>query len=197
MTQFLRGLPLLVAAGLLAGPAFAQQAQPAAPGLGGAPVAGVCLLSREAIFANAKVAQAATQRLKELSDQAQAEIDAERKPLDADLKAFQAEAARLSPDQRRDREQDLAAKLQPIQARAAQRSREIEATRAKVLERISKEAEPVIAAVYQQKKCGLLFDRNALIGGNMANDLTQAVVQGLDAKITTIAFGRESLPAAN
>lgn len=174
----------------------APAAKPAAnPGLGGPVVPGVCLLSREAIFANAKVSQAANARLKQLADEAQAEVDNERRPLDAELQSFQNDAAKLPADQRQAREQALAQKLQPIQVKAAQRGREIELTRAKALERIANEAEPVIAQVYKSKNCGLLVDRSSVLGGNMANDLTSAVVQGLDAKITTITFNRETLPA--
>jgi hypothetical protein len=53
----------------------------------------------------------------------------------------------------------------------------------------------VIAAAYKARGCGLLFDRNSILGGNMAGDITAAVIQGLDAKITTITFEREVLPA--
>src|SRR3546814_8745680 len=75
-----------------------------------------------------------------------------------------------------------------------QRRLEIDATNAKALERILTEAQPVIAQVYRTKNCGLLVDRNSVVGGNMTNDLTAAVIQGLDAKISTISFNRETLP---
>ena len=157
-------------------------------------IAGVCLLSREAVFANAKIGVAATARLQQLATEAQAEVDTERRPIDADLTAFRAEAPRLTADQRQAREQALAARLAPVQAKAQQRSREIDATRAKALERISTEAQPVIAQVYRQRNCGLLFDRSTALGGNFTNDLTAAVVQALDARISTINFNREILP---
>jgi Skp family chaperone for outer membrane proteins len=121
-------------------------------------------------------------------------VDAERRPIEADLATFRTEAPRLTPEQRQTREQALAARLAPAQAKAQQRSREIDATRARALERISTEAQPVIADVYRQRNCGLLFDRNSALGGNFTNDLTAAVVQALDARISTITFNRESLP---
>ena len=37
--------------------------------------------------------------------------------------------------------------------------------------------------------------RAEVVAGNMANDLTPAVVQGLDAKMTTITFDLEPAPA--
>jgi Skp family chaperone for outer membrane proteins len=175
--------------------AQAQASTVAAPTLSEGPVvAGVCLISREAIFANAKVGQFASTRLKQLADAAEAEIETDRKPLEAEIKAFQAEAPKMSEAQHHTREQALGAKLQPVQAKAALRGREIEATRAKVMGRIADAAQPVIAQVFKQRACGLLLDRNTVLAGNMTNDLTPAVVQGLDAKISTIAFEREALP---
>lgn len=184
----------------IATPAAAQTAAPTAPpptnpGLGGPVIAGVCLLSREAVFANAKIGVAATTRLQQLAREAQAEVDTERRPIEADLAAFRTEAPRLTAEQRQTREQALTARLAPVQAKAQQRSREIDATRAKALERISTEAQPVIAQVYRQRNCGLLFDRNSALGGNFTNDLTSAVVQALDARISTITLNGETLPA--
>ena len=176
-------------------PAHAQNS--ASQSSSGPAVAGVCLLSREAIFANAKIGKAASARLKQLSDQAQAELDGERKPIDADVQAFRSQAASLSPDQRQTREQALSQRVQTMQAHAATVTKQVEATRVKVLARIAQDAQPVINSVYQSKGCGLLLDRNVVLGGNMSNDLTAVVVQGVDAKVTTISFDLEAPPAGN
>lgn len=194
----------LCAALLTAMPAFAQTiggaqpapsaqpaAQPQGQPLGGPVVAGVCLLSREAIFANAAVGKAASARLNELTRAAQAEVDAKRTPLEAEAKALEGQSDSAQTRQRREA---LGTRWQALQLEAAHGSREIEATRAKALERIANEAQPVIAQVYGQKRCGLLFDRGAALGGNFANDLTADVVRGLDARIQTITFERERLP---
>jgi Skp family chaperone for outer membrane proteins len=183
-------------------PAAAAAAQPAgtptyqAQPLGGALIQGICLLAREAVIANAAIGKAANERLQQLAKAAQAEIDADRQPLLAEFKDFQAENAKLGADQRRQREATFAARFQPIQAKTEQRNREIEATRLKAYQRIINEAQPVIASAYRQNGCGLLLDRNIALGGNFGNDLTADVVQGLDARIKTIAFERELLPAS-
>lgn len=78
-----------------------------------------------------------------------------------------------------------------VLAREAQAEVDAERT---ALERIANEAQPVIAQAYHQKRCGLLIDRNSVLGGNVSNDLTPMVVRGLDAKITTITFDLEALP---
>lgn len=166
-------------------------AAPAAQPLGGPVVAGVCLLSREAIFANALVGKAASARLQELTRAAQAEIDGQRPALETEARALEGQP---DNDANRQRRAALATRWQALQTQAAHSSSEIEATRAKALERIATEAQPVIAQVYGQKNCGLLFDRGAALGGNFANDLTGDVVRALDARIQTISFDRERLP---
>lgn len=186
----------LITAALLIGAAVpmsvtAQTAgQPAGQPLGGPVVAGVCLLSREAVFANAAVGKAASARLAELTRTAQAEIDAERGPLETEAKALQGQPDNAPIRQKREA---LGTRWQALQGKAAHNSREIEATRAKAMERIALDTQPVIAQVYAQKKCGLLLDRGAALGGNFANDLTADVVRGVDAKVKTITFERERL----
>lgn len=177
----------------LIAPGFAQTATPvpATQPLGGPLVPGVCLLSREAIYANAAVGKAATARLQELARAAQAEIDGERTPLEAEVKALDGQPDNAQTKQRREA---VATRWQALQAKAAHNSREIEATRVKALQRIATDAQPAIAQVYGQKKCGLLLDRNAALGGNLGNDLTADVVKTLDAKVQTITFERERLP---
>jgi Skp family chaperone for outer membrane proteins len=167
----------------------------ATTGLGGTAVPGICFLSRQAVYANAKVGVAATARLQQLTQQAQAEVTAEQAPIDADLKAFQAEQAKLTPAQRDARQKALAPRVEAVRAKAQLRSREIEATREKALARISDMAQPVLTQAYTAKKCGVLMDRAGVLGGNLTNDLTPDVVRGLDAKATTITFDRETLPA--
>jgi Skp family chaperone for outer membrane proteins len=180
---------------LAAGPALAQATAPAAQPLGGPAVPGVCLLSQQAVLANAKIGQAATARLKQIADAADAEIAAARTPIEADAKALQSQAAGLKPAELQTRQQALAARVQTLQQTAEQRRREIELTREKAVAEIAGDAQPVIAAVYKAHACGLLVDRNSVLGGNMSGDLTPDVVKGLDAKITTITFERAALPA--
>ncbi|MGF7148498.1 Skp family chaperone for outer membrane proteins [Sphingomonas zeicaulis] len=191
-----RGLATAALVTLAAAPAVQAQAQPAAPSLGGPVIPGLCLLSIDTMIATSKVGVATEARLKELATQAQTEVDTQRRPVEAEIKAFQAAAAGLKPEDRAARQRALATKLQPIEAVAQQRTRELQATRAKALQRISTDAQPVIAQVYKQKNCGLLINRGTVLGGNTTNDLTAAVVQGLDAKVSTVSFNREVLPAA-
>lgn len=186
--SILAALTLAAVAGA-ALPAAAQQAQP----LGGPVIPGVCLLSREAVFANAAAGKAASARLQDLAAVAQTEIETERQPLEAELRALESQPDNAA---RRQRAETLAGQWQALQQKAAHASQEVEATRAKAMERIANEAQPAIAQVYAAKACGLLLDRNSALGGNFANDLTADVVRALDGRLSTITFDRERLPQA-
>lgn len=188
-TRFIFAAMTLAAVAGAALPAAAQQAQP----LGGPVIPGVCLLSREAVFANAAAGKAASARLQELAAVAQTEIETERQPLEAQLRALEGQPDNAA---RRQRAETLAGQWQALQQKAAHASQEVEATRVKAMERIANEAQPAIAQVYAAKSCGLLLDRNSALGGNFANDLTADVVQALDARLSTITFERERLPLA-
>jgi Skp family chaperone for outer membrane proteins len=185
----------LVVALSTAGAASAQTAPPATPRLGGPLIPGLCILGRDALFANSKVGVAANARLKALTDQVQAELDRERVAIETDAKALDAQAATLKPDDLKTRRSTLAARMTALQRKAAQRSSELEATRVKATERLGAEAEPVVAQVYKTRNCGALISREAMMGANPDMDITLAAIQALDARITTISFEREVAPA--
>ena len=166
-------------------------------GLGGNAVPGVCLLAKPAVLEHSKIGIAATTRLEQIARDAQAEIAAARAPIEADRKAYQADGAKLTAAQRQQREHAIAERVQALEQMARQRAREIEATRRKAQLRILSEMQPVVEHAYQARGCGLLIDRASVLGGNMANDLTPSVLQGLDARITTISFDRESVAVAS
>lgn len=177
----------LGAAGLSATP-IAVMAQST---LTGPVVPGVCLVSQEGVFANAKIGLAATARLRQLAQAPADALNAERAQIVADAKTLDAQKGSLTAAQFRERQQTLVERDQAYQAKFQGLDRQIEATRQKALGQIAEAAQPVIAQVYQAHGCGLLFAREAVLGGNMSNDLTAAVVEGLDAKVTTIIFDLE------
>jgi Skp family chaperone for outer membrane proteins len=188
-------LALGLAAPSLAAAQGAPAGAPNANALGGAAIPGLCMINTQAVAGNSKVGQSATARLQELQRQAQAEVNAEKTPLDAEIKALPSQKATLKPADYQAKEQALARRAQALQQKANARSAQIEITREKALGRISSEAQSVIAAVYKAHGCGLLIDRGSVLGGNLSNDLTPGVIQGLDAKISSITFDLEPLPA--
>lgn len=183
---------LIAAAGLSVTPVSHAQA---ANELGGSPVPGLCMLSREAVFAQSKVGQAASDRLNMLAQQARSELDTQRKPLDTDIQSFQQKAASLSETQRKQQGAALQQRMQTFKTEADEQNERIQLTRNKVLQQIGEDAQPFVNSSYKSHRCGLLINRDAVFGGNTTNDLTKDVVEGLDRKITAINFGLEPLPS--
>ena len=184
---------LITAAGLAVIPVSPAHA---ADELGGSPVAGVCLLSREAVFAQSKVGQVASERLGQLAEQARSQLTNQRTPLDTDIQSFQQKASSLNEADRNKQGAALQQRMQTFQAQASEQNERIQLTRAKVMQQIGQEAQPFIAASYKSHHCGLLLNRDtAVLGGNTSNDLTGEVVAALDRKITTISFNLEPLPS--
>jgi Skp family chaperone for outer membrane proteins len=190
--------PLLVASLVAVAGLSALSAAPAraVDNLGGSPVAGVCLLSRAAVFEQSKVGQSASQRLKQLATQSNSQLENQRKPIEADVQSFQQKAGSLTEAQRKEQGAALQQRMQGFQAQAGQLNQRIQLTRAKIMQNIGQQAEPIVSSTYKSHNCGLLLDRDSVLGGNMSNDLTGDVVKGLDGKITTLNFSLEPLPAA-
>ncbi|MEO8809290.1 MAG: OmpH family outer membrane protein [Rhodanobacter sp.] len=182
---------LITAAGLAVVPASPAHA---ADELGGSPVTGVCMLSREAVFAQSKVGKAASERLGQLAEQARSQLANQRKPIDADIQSFQQKAPTLTEAQRKEQGTALQQRMQTLQSQATEQNERIQLTRAKVMQKIGLDAQPIVASSYTSHRCGLLLNRDSVLGGNTSNDLTADVVQGLDRKITTMTFTLEPLP---
>lgn len=185
---------IMAAAGLSVAPVSTARA---AEDLGGNPVPGVCFLSREAVFAQAKVGEAASKRLQQLADQARTQLANQRKPIAADIQSFQETAPKLTEAQRKSQGDALQKRMQAFQAQAGELNQRVQLTRAKVMERIGVQAQPIVAELYKSHHCGLLLNRDSVLSGNMTNDLTDGVVQGLDRKMSTISFNLEPLPSGD
>ena len=164
---------------------------PAAPPPNGPAVAGVCLLSQEALIGRSRVGLAATQRLRDLAGQAQSSLAAEKTRLEARGRALEAKRATLTPLQLQAQGQAINQAAQALQARAGERSAQIEATKSKAYNAVILQAQPLIAQAYTAHACGLLLARETVLTGNMTNDLTGEIVAALDAKATPITFDLE------
>lgn len=190
--------PMMLFAMAMLGSAGAASAQTGADLLQGPPVPGVCMLSQQAVFANSKIGVAASARLHELATQEQSRLAAQGKPLQADIDAFRTKAASLKAADRDSQGEALDRRMNAFKASREQSLHDLEATRAYAMNKIGTLAQPILGSAFKANKCGLLLNRDAVLGGNTSNDLTTSVVRGLDAKVTTIQFDlQHAAPVAN
>jgi len=183
-----------------AAPAFAQApaATPAAPAAApavthGAPVPGLCIVSVENAIGASTVGKFVNTRLQQLVAQVNAELNAEKTSVDNDAKALDGQRATLDQNTFEQRAAALQVRANALQRKAQQRDQEIQATEQKAVNRVGVEMEPLIRQAYQAKQCSILINRNSIILGNPASDITPAVVTALNAKITQFTFDRERL----
>ncbi|MEI9891277.1 MAG: hypothetical protein WDN45_12690 [Caulobacteraceae bacterium] len=57
------------------------------------------------------------------------------------------------------------------------------------------EASPLVGDVVKQKSCAILLDANSVLAGNPTMDVSPAVIQALNVKLTQFDFDRERLDA--
>ena len=201
---------LTVAAGALAAfgiaaTAFAQTApapaRPAAPAVAPGPIiAGVCTFSNDRAIGTSLVGKAVGARLQQLSQAADAELRAERTRLETEKRSLEAQRATPTMTQEQIEQRALTYNQQAaaFERKAQLRVRELQATEQKQLQRVAQELQPLILQAYAERNCGLMVDRSVIYAANPAMDVTDIVVQKLNAKITTLTFERERLdqPAA-
>ena len=180
--------------------AFAQAAAPAAPAAPavthGPALPGVCTVSVEGAIATSTVGKYVQTRLQQIATQVEAELKAEQTAIQNEAKTLEGQRATLDQNTFETRAAALQVKANAYQRDEQQRSRELQATQQKALGRVYQELTPIVSQVYQQRQCSLLINRESVVLSNPSMDISQAVVTGLNAKITQFTFDRERLDQA-
>lgn len=189
---------LAAVAAVLASVASAQaQTAPAAPPVNHGPaIAGVCIVSIDGAIGSSTVGKYVQTRLQQIAQQVQTELSAEQTAIQNEAKTLEAQKATLDQGAFDQKNATLQVRAAALQRKAQLRERELQATQQKALGRVGQELEPVIRSSYQQAKCTVLIQRDAVVLANPAMDITTSVITGLNAKITQFAFDRERLDQA-
>jgi len=188
-----------VAALAAASAALAQApAAPAAatpPPTHGAPIPGLCVVDLDRVVATSTVGKYVQQRLQQIQQQANAEVNGENTQLQNDAKALDAQRATLDQTTFEQRGTAIQVRANALQRKVQQRERELQVTEQKALGRVIQESEGPVRQAYQQKGCSILVQHQAVLGVffNPAMDITPQVVTGLNAKVTQFPFERERL----
>ena len=201
MTRSHLGLTLFcVSAIAFAGQASAQTAQPKAAAAPetlptGPAIPGVCVLNNDGVVFGSAVGKFVVQRLQQLKSQSDSELTGESQTLKADAGALEGKKSTMPPDQFEQQGAAINLRANALQRKAQQREAELNQTEKKALSRIGQEADPIVRQVFVAHNCTVLFNAGAVIFAAPALDLTPAVVQGLDGKISQFQFDREHLDA--
>jgi Skp family chaperone for outer membrane proteins len=178
--------PAMAASAPAAAPAAAPApAAPPAAEFGGPSIAGVCLLSKQELVAGSKLGIATREKLQRLHEKFEAGVSAAKASLNAQAKTLAAQRATLPQIQFEQKARALEQREQALQTQTEEKAQQLEATQAKALQNVLETAKPIIADVYRNRGCGVLFDRSSVMAGGLGMDLTGVVIQALDAKATT------------
>ena len=174
----------------------AQGAQATArPSNPGPVIPGVCVLDEQRAIAQSAAGRAYSARMQQLTQQAQAELRPQETSLQNDVNAFQNQRATLPQDQQQSRAQALNTRMENLNRTAEARRRELAATQERQLGRIVNEMQPIVSQVYVARGCGIMLARGGVVYSNPAMEVTDQVIQQLNARMPTITFERERLPA--
>ncbi|OXE36678.1 MAG: outer membrane chaperone Skp [Phenylobacterium zucineum] len=183
--------------GLASAYAQTQAAAPPPPAVSHGPVVpGVCIVSIDGAMGTSTVGKYVQTRIQQIGTQVQSELSAEQSAIATEAKALDGQRGTLDQAAIDQKTAALQLRANALQRKAQLREREMQATQQKAIGRIGQEMEPIIRASYQQSKCSLLLQRDAVILANPAMDITQSVVAGLNVKITQFTFDRERLDQA-
>jgi len=178
-------------------PAAARPAAAAAPAMSHGPaINGMCMLAIDQAIQQSTVGRYVGTRMQQIVAQVKAELQPDETAITTEGRALEQSRATLDAATYQSRVANLNLRIANYQKKGELRQREVEATEQKALNRIAQELDPIVRQVYQQRGCSLLLNRQAVLVGNPAMDVTPMAITALNAKITQFTFDRERLDAA-
>lgn len=179
-------------ASLTASAALAQTQGPTNPGPA---IPGVCVYFNQRVLAQSTVGQAVQTRMEQLAQEVQGELQPYATAIQTEAQALQQGAATIPAAEMNQRRQQLQTRIQEAQQLEGTRDNELRYTLAQQRQKISEAIEPLLVAVYQEKGCGIMIDRESVFIMNPAMDVTDTVIQRLNAQLPTLSFNRMPVPA--
>lgn len=176
---------------LFAGQAAAQAQGPANPG---PVIPGVCVFHNERLLAQSTVGVSVRNGMRTLSDQVSGELEPYAQSIQAEITALEQGRGTIPEQEFAQRSQAVQQRIREAQQLEAQRQQELEYTLNMQLRAIAQATDPILVAVYQERGCGLLLSREAVIEMNPAMDITDVVIQRLNGALPSLTFSRMTPP---
>jgi Skp family chaperone for outer membrane proteins len=177
-------------ASLVASAASAQTQGPQNPGPA---IPGVCVYFNQQLLATSTAGQAVQARMEQLATEVQGELAPYATAIQTEITSLQQGGQAADPDGAR--RTALQARITEAQTLEQTRQDELRYTLSEQRRLISAQVEPILVAVYQERGCGILIDRESVFILNPAMDLTDVVIQRLNTALPTLTFNRLPIPA--
>lgn len=180
-------LTSLLATAVLPSAANAQTAGPANPGPA---IPGVCVYFNQRLLAQSTAGASVQTRMEQLATEVQGELQPYGTTIQSELQRIQAGGATVTDADR----QALQTRIQEAQQLEQTRENELRYTLSEQRRLISAAVEPLLVAVYQERGCGILIDRESVFILNPAMDVTDTVIQRLNTALPSLSFNRLPVP---
>ncbi|WP_309629363.1 OmpH family outer membrane protein [Brevundimonas sp.] len=177
-------------ASLVASTAVAQTQGPQNPGPA---IPGVCVYFNQRLLATSTAGQAVQARMEQLATEVQGELAPYGVAIQNEINTLQQGGQAADPDGAR--RTALQARITEAQTLEQTRQDELRYTLSEQRRLISAQVEPILVAVYQERGCGILIDRESVFILNPAMDVTDVVIQRLNTALPTLSFNRLPIPA--
>ncbi|MBX9615859.1 MAG: OmpH family outer membrane protein [Brevundimonas sp.] len=176
-------------ASLVGSAAVAQTQGPQNPG---PVIPGVCVYFNQRLLAQSTVGQAVQARMEQLAGEVQGELSPYGAAIQTEIQTLQAGGQAADPDG--SRRTAVQQRIQEAQLLEQTRQDELRYTLSEQRRLISVTVEPILVAVYQERGCGILLDRESVFIVNPAMDITDTVIQRLNTALPTLSFNRLPIP---
>jgi Skp family chaperone for outer membrane proteins len=167
--------------------AFAAQATAQTPPpVTGPTLPGICVLNAQRAVATSTVGQFLNTRINQIGAQVNAELEADQSALQTENKALEAKRATLSATQYQTQHTAIEAKAQALQRKAQLRNVQMQLTEQQAAKQIDTAIRPIIQQTFQQRGCSVLINAQALNLFVAGADVSDMVMAGLNAKLTSL-----------
>jgi len=182
-------------ASLTATSALAQTPAQNAPANPGPVIPGVCIYNHQRLLAQSTAGQSLVSGMQRLQTEVQGELAPYSQAIQTEAQALEQGAATIPADQRQQRGQALQQRYQEAQQLAQTRENELRYTDMMQRQSIAQQADPILAAVYVERGCGLLLAREStVLFANPQMDITDTVIQRVNTALPSLSFNRMPVP---
>lgn len=177
-------------ASLVASTAVAQTQGPANPGPA---IPGVCVYFNQRLLAQSLVGQSVQTRMATLATEVQGELAPYYSTIETEVTQLQQGGAAADPDG--SRRTAVQQRIREAQQLEQTRENELRYTQSEQVRLISNAVEPILVALYQERGCGIMLNRESVFIMNPAMDVTDTVIERLNASLSSLTFNRLPVPA--
>ena len=176
---------------MTATPVLAQAAGPQNPG---PVIPGLCVYNNARLMAQSTAGQSLQQGMRRLTDEVINELAPYGQAISTEIQALQQGRGTIPQEEFAQRSQAVQQRMAEAEQLEQTRGQELEYTLSQQRVTIARAIDPILVAVYQERGCGILLSGEAVYQANPQMDITDMVIQRLNAQLPSLSFNRMPVP---